>query len=110
MPSEAGISSFGGSGRSSRGAVVAAGVADAGGAEKSGGGRSARERAAGGTVDNEWAASENAVPRLGGASVIEPCAVVPARVLDESAARVRPIARETVEKVKKAMGLYTPNV
>jgi tryptophanyl-tRNA synthetase len=33
-----------------------------------------------------------------------------ARVLDESAARVRPIARETVEKVKKAMGLYTPNV
>src|SRR5882724_1203010 len=31
-----------------------------------------------------------------------------ARVLDESAARIRPIARETVEKVKKAMGLYTP--
>jgi hypothetical protein len=28
-----------------------------------------------------------------------------AKVLDESAARVRPIARETVEKVKKAMGL-----
>jgi tryptophanyl-tRNA synthetase len=33
-----------------------------------------------------------------------------AKVLDESASRVRPIARETVEKVKKAMGLYTPNV
>ena len=32
-----------------------------------------------------------------------------AKVLDESAARVRPIARETVEKVKKAMGLYTPD-
>jgi tryptophanyl-tRNA synthetase len=31
-----------------------------------------------------------------------------AKVLDESAARIRPIARETVEKVKKAMGLYTP--
>jgi tryptophanyl-tRNA synthetase len=31
-----------------------------------------------------------------------------ARVLDESAARITPIARGTVEKVKKSMGLYTP--
>jgi tryptophanyl-tRNA synthetase len=31
-----------------------------------------------------------------------------ARVLAEGAARITPIAAETVEKVKKAMGLYTP--
>ena len=31
-----------------------------------------------------------------------------ARVLDEGAERVAPIAHETVEKIKKAMGLYTP--
>ncbi|MGH9594963.1 MAG: tryptophan--tRNA ligase, partial [Bryobacteraceae bacterium] len=32
-----------------------------------------------------------------------------ARVLEEGAARVTPIANNTVEKVKRAMGLYTPN-
>jgi tryptophanyl-tRNA synthetase len=31
-----------------------------------------------------------------------------ARVLDEGAARIAPIANDTVRKVKKAMGLYTP--
>ena len=31
-----------------------------------------------------------------------------AKVLEESAERVRPIADETVQKAKKAMGLYTP--
>jgi tryptophanyl-tRNA synthetase len=31
-----------------------------------------------------------------------------ARVLEEGAERVRPAARDTVEKVKRAMGLYTP--
>jgi tryptophanyl-tRNA synthetase len=31
-----------------------------------------------------------------------------ARVLEEGAERVRPLARNTVEKVKRAMGLYTP--
>ena len=31
-----------------------------------------------------------------------------ARVLDEGARRISPIANETVAKVKKAMGLYTP--
>jgi tryptophanyl-tRNA synthetase len=31
-----------------------------------------------------------------------------ARVLDEGAERVRPIANDTVHKVKRAMGLYTP--
>jgi tryptophanyl-tRNA synthetase len=31
-----------------------------------------------------------------------------ARVLDESARRITPIAVDTVEKVKRAMGLYTP--
>jgi tryptophanyl-tRNA synthetase len=29
------------------------------------------------------------------------------RVLEEGAERVRPLARETVEKAKKAMGLFT---
>ena len=31
-----------------------------------------------------------------------------ARVLEEGAERVTPIANDTVNKVKKAMGLYTP--
>src|SRR5262249_47595974 len=31
-----------------------------------------------------------------------------ARVLDEGARRITPIAQDTVEKVKRAMGLYTP--
>ena len=31
-----------------------------------------------------------------------------ARVLEDGAAKVRPIANDTVHKVKKAMGLYTP--
>jgi tryptophanyl-tRNA synthetase len=31
-----------------------------------------------------------------------------ARVLEEGAEKVRPIANDTVLKVKKAMGLYTP--
>jgi hypothetical protein len=31
-----------------------------------------------------------------------------ARVLEDGAAKVRPIADDTVHKVKKAMGLYTP--
>jgi tryptophanyl-tRNA synthetase len=33
-----------------------------------------------------------------------------ARVLEEGAERVRPIANDTVYKVKKAMGLYTPDL
>ena len=31
-----------------------------------------------------------------------------ARVLDEGARRISPIAKDTVRTVKKAMGLYTP--
>ena len=30
------------------------------------------------------------------------------RVLEEGAGRVTPMARDTVQKVKKAMGLFTP--
>ena len=38
-------------------------------------------RGAGGTVDNETTPSEGAAPKLGGKSVIGPCAVVPASEL-----------------------------
>jgi len=31
-----------------------------------------------------------------------------ARVLEDGAEKVRPIANDTVNKVKRAMGLYTP--
>ena len=32
-----------------------------------------------------------------------------AKVLEEGAARVTPLARETVQKAKRAMGLFTPD-